>query len=78
MLIIFSKHALLKLEQRKISKQFVLDTINKPELVRLSYGFKEELYRKFTRNYLKVVIKKTKINIIVVTVHWVAKIDNKL
>ena len=78
MLIIFSRHALVKLEQRKISKQFVLETINNPELTRPSYGFRQELYRKFSKNYLKVVVKKTKEKIIVVTMHWVVKTKNKL
>ena len=74
MLIIFSKHAILKLEQRKINKQFVLETIKSPELIRPSYNLKEELYRKFTKNYLKVVVKKYREKIIVITVHWVAKL----
>ena len=78
MLIIFSKHALIKLEQRKISKQFVIETIKKPQLTRPSYDFKEELYRKFAKNYLKVVIKRVKKKTIVVTMHWVAKTKNKL
>ena len=78
MLIIFSRHALVKLEQRKISKQFVLETLKNPQLVRPSYDFREELYKKFAKNYLKVVIKKVKGKIIVVTMHWVAKSKNKL
>lgn len=73
MLIIFTKHAIIKLGQRKINKQFVLETIKNPELIKPSYSFKEELYRKFNRNYLKVVIKKRKEDILVITMHWVAK-----
>ena len=78
MLIIFSRHAVIKLEQRKINKQFVLETIKSPQLVRPSYGFRQELYRRFAKNYLKVVIVKTKLRIIVVTMHWVAKTKDKL
>lgn len=78
MLIIFSRHALIKLEQRKINKQFVLETIRNPHLVRPSYGLREELYRKFAKNHLKVVVKKNKGKIIIVTMHWVAKAKDKL
>ena len=68
----------MKLEQRKIHKQFVFETIKNTQLIRPSYDFREELYRKFAKNYLKVVIKKIKGKTIVVTVHWVAKITDKL
>ena len=78
MLIIFSRHALVKLEQRKISRQFVIETIKNPQLLRPSYDFREELYKKFAKNYLKVVIKKVKGKIVVVTMHWVEKSKNKL
>ena len=57
---------------------FVIETIKSPQLIRPSYDFREELYRKFASNYLKVVIKRTKRKIIVVTQHWVAKSKNKL
>ncbi len=77
MLIVFTKHALKKLEQRKIHKQFVLETIEKPDLLRPSYGFREELYKKFGKNYMEVVIKKFGIKTLVLTAHWVAKIQNK-
>ncbi len=78
MLLIFTKHALIKLEQRKINRQFVLETIKSPELIKPSYNLKEELYRRFGKNYLKVVIKKRKETILVITMHWVAKTRNKL
>ena len=78
MLIIFTKHALVKLEQRKINRQLVIETIKNPELIRVSYNYRQELYRKFSKNYLKVVIKKNKEGILVLTQHWVAKTKNKL
>ncbi|MEK7471115.1 MAG: hypothetical protein AAB623_00495 [Patescibacteria group bacterium] len=78
MLIIFTKHASIKLEQRKINKQFVLETIKNPNLVRSTYNFREELYRKFNKNYLMVIIKRKKEYIIVLTMHWVAKTIDKL
>lgn len=78
MLTTFTKHAITKLEQRKINKQFVLETIKNPELVRPSYNFREELYRRFNKKYLKVIIKKRKEDILVITMHWVAKTKYKL
>lgn len=78
MLIIFTKHAIIKLGQRKINKQFVLETIKNPNLTKPSYNFREELYKKFGKLYLKVVIKKRKGRIIILTVHWVAKTRDKL
>ena len=78
MRIIFTKHSIIKLEQRKINRQFVLETIKNPELVKLTYNYREELYRKFGKNYLKVVVKKVKVNILVLTTHWVAKPKDKL
>ena len=78
MSIIFTKHFLIKLAQRKINRQFVVETIKSPDLTRPSYGFREELYRKFGKYFLKVVVKKRKQHIIVLTTHWIAKTKNKL
>ncbi|OGI59829.1 hypothetical protein A2814_02410 [Candidatus Nomurabacteria bacterium RIFCSPHIGHO2_01_FULL_38_19] len=78
MQIIFTKHALIKLTQRKINRVFVIETIKNPELVRPSYNLRNELYRKFNKHYLKVVIAKKKEHIIVLTMHWVAKTKYKL
>ncbi len=76
--IIFTKHSILKLQQRKINKQFVFETIKSPDLIRPSYSFREELYKKFGVYYLEVIIKRRKEYIIVLTVHWVAKTKGKL
>ena len=76
MFIIFTKHFVIKLRQRKINKVFVLETIKNPGLTRPTYGLREELYRKFGKHYLKVVIKRKKERIIVLTTHWVAKTKN--
>jgi len=74
MKIIFSDHALVKINQRKISKKLVIKTVKSPDFLRPSYGFREEKYKKFNKNYLKVVIVKENEKITIVTVHWVAKI----
>jgi len=78
MLIIFTKHAIIKLKQRKINRQFVLEVVKNPELIRPTYGFREELYRKFGKYYLKVVIKRRKESVLVLTQHWIAKTRDKL
>ena len=78
MLIVFTKHLKIKLEQRKINKQFVVETVKNPDLVRPTYSFREELYKKFGKHYLKVIIKRKKGHIIVLTTHWVAKTKDKL
>ena len=78
MSIIFTKHLIIKLGQRKINRQFVIETIKNPHLTRLTYDFREELYRKFGKLYLTVILKRKKEHIIILTAHWVAKAKKKL
>ena len=73
MRVIFTKHLIIKLGQRKINRQFVLETIRNPVLIRPTYGLREELYRKFGKLFMKVIIKKRQEHIIVLTAHWIAK-----
>jgi hypothetical protein len=73
MQIIFTKHALIKLEHRKINRQFVLETVKNPELIRPTYNQRQELYRKFGKIYMKVVVRKINEIALVITMHWVAK-----
>lgn len=75
--IIFSPHAALKITQRKLSRQTIIETVAHPNFSRPSYGLREELYRKFGKNYLKVVVKRESGQIIVITAHWVASLKNK-
>jgi hypothetical protein len=78
MSIIFTKHLIIKLAQRKINRQFVLETIKNPDLVRPTYGLREELYRKFGKLFMEVIVKKKNKHVIVLTAHWVAKAKDKL
>ncbi|MBU1043636.1 MAG: DUF4258 domain-containing protein [Candidatus Omnitrophica bacterium] len=78
MSVFFTKHLIIKLRQRKINRQFILETIKNPDLVRSTYGLREELYRKFGKLYIEVIVMKRKEHIIVLTAHWVAKTKNKL
>ena len=77
MKIVFSDHLLIKIGQRKISKNLVIKTIRNPDFIRPSYNFREERYKKFDKNYLKVVVIKENKGIVVITAHWVAKVKIK-
>lgn len=70
--IIFSNHALLKMQQRKLSKSSVLAVIKHPDRSEYTYNGREALYKKSRKRSLKVVITRERDNIIVVTTHWVA------
>lgn len=69
-MIIFTRHSLLKLKQREISRMLVRETINAPDVVFKSYANREVAYKKVKRRYLKVVFKKENKNIIIITQHW--------
>ncbi len=64
----FSKHALEQLLIRsRISKQMVLDTLQKSDKIDKSYREREVYIKKFGDEYLEVVIKKEDNKIIVIT-----------
>ena len=77
MQIVFSEHALLKIRQRVLSKEKILETIDSPHFVQPSYGGREEWYRDFGKNHLKVVIMKENNIVVVVTAHWIARVKRK-
>ena len=69
-MIIFSQHALLKLEQRNISKLLVARTLASPDCEFDSCKNRNAIYKKFGKLYLKVIYKKEKGDIIIITQHW--------
>lgn len=73
MRVVFSDHAILKIGQRKLPRAKVLETIARPDFKRPSYGGREELFKRFGKNYLKVVIVQNGETVVVVTVHWIAR-----
>jgi hypothetical protein len=73
MKIVFSQHALLQIKHRSLEKEKVLLTVKNPDFISQSYNFREERYRLFTKNHMKVVVRLEKDMILVVTAHWVAK-----
>lgn len=72
-MIIFSQHSLLKLKQRKISKEVVKRTLNSPDYKLPSYSGRMVAYKKFDNLYLKVIYRIEKGDIIVITQHWEKK-----
>ncbi|HCB35513.1 MAG: hypothetical protein A2W52_03330 [Candidatus Taylorbacteria bacterium RIFCSPHIGHO2_02_49_25] len=76
MKIVFSDHALLKMEQRKIPRSVVIVAVQFPNFRIPGYNFREQVFKKFKGIYLKVVIKRLKQEIIVVTAHLVARVKN--
>lgn len=69
-MIIFTEHALLKLKQRGIKKDLVLQTLKNPERTLLSRNNREIALKKIGKLYLKVVFRQEEKNIVVITQHW--------
>lgn len=72
-MIIFTRHSLLKLTQRGISKNIVRKTLKSPDYKTSSYSGRMITYKKFDKIYLKVVYKIEEGNMIIITQHWVEK-----
>lgn len=69
-MIIFTQHSLLKLEQRGITKNLVIEAIRKPDYTFKSYSDRKISYKKFIKLYLKVIFKKEGKDILVITQYW--------
>ena len=72
-MVIFTQHALLKLAQRNIKKEFVLKTLTAPDTTGVSYSGRQMAFKQFGRIHLKVVFQQEGENLIVLTQHWVEK-----
>ncbi len=77
MRITFSDHAEIKIAQRKISKQYIVQTLSKPHHIYYQSTGRDQYFRKFKRFYLKVVAVKLKYRLHVITLHWIAKLPRK-
>ena len=73
----FSQHAELKIKQRKLPWPKILATLAHPDFRQSSYNLREELFKKFGKNYLKVVVVYELNTVVIVTAHWVAQIPKK-
>ena len=72
-MIIFTRHSLLKLKQRRISKIVVRKTLKSPDYKIPSYSDRMIAYKRFDKLYLKVVYKIEEGNMVVITQYWVEK-----
>ncbi len=70
----WSDHVEEKIKNRKLSKKKIELTVINPEFTRVSYGLREERYRNFGKNFLKVVVKDERDIVVIITAHWIAKI----
>lgn len=72
--IVFSRHARVKMTQRRIPAAVVIGAVRFPDIRMPGRSGREELFKKFRGIYLKVVVKETVTKVIVVTAHLVAKL----
>ncbi len=72
-MIIFTNHALLKLKQRNLTKEKVIQTVENPDEIMLTYGERNAVLKKFGKLYLKVVFRKDGKDVIIITQHWITK-----
>jgi hypothetical protein len=72
--IVFSNHALLKLDERNIAKAMVLATVRHPDFSRSSYYGRKEKYKHLGKVWLKVVVIEESRKLVVITAHWVVKL----
>jgi hypothetical protein len=73
-MIIFTNHALLKLKQRSLTKEKVIQTIENPDEIMLTYGDRNVILKKFGKLHLKVVFRKEGKDTVIITQHWITKI----
>lgn len=74
MKIVFSDHCLFKMGQRRIPRIFVVRVVSNPDIIRPSYGFREERYKRFKNYFMKVICIRKKDKVVVITAYWVAKV----
>ncbi len=69
--IIFTKHAKIRISQRKISEEDVKSAIKTPDAI--SETFRERLTarKKFAKGTLEVIHKKSEKKIIIITCYWI-------
>ncbi|MEK7479841.1 MAG: hypothetical protein AAB665_00980 [Patescibacteria group bacterium] len=76
MRIVFTNHALLKMGRRHLSRNIVADAVRFPEVIRESWGGRKEYYRRYGGIHLKVIVKRERAVILVLTAHWIAHVPD--
>ena len=62
------------MEERHIPEFRIVETINHPDFTRQTHNGREERYKKFSRAYLMVIVRREPTTLIVITMHWVGKL----
>ncbi len=70
MMIVLSDHALRKMEQRRLKKEWVLSALDTPDHGTPGYENRMIAYKKIEKLYLAVIYVKEDGNIVVITAHW--------
>ena len=73
-MIIFTRHAILKLGQRNISRNLVVKTLNAPDKILPTSENRKAAFKKFRKLYFKVIFRREGGDIIVITQYWTDKI----
>lgn len=74
MMIVFTHHAVLKLAQRNISKNLVIQTVRQPDQLTPTYRNRIAAFKRFGRRYLKVIFRKEGARGIIITQYWVDRL----
>ncbi len=69
-MLVFTKHALIKLSQRGIDRAEVEATVEVPDHFEETYEGRKAAYKKFGTRILKVVFYQTDDKIVIITQHW--------
>lgn len=73
MAIIYTKHAEEMLVFRKIGRDKIESCIKSPDEVFAAKEGREAYLKNFGRNYLKIIVTKDGSNLVIITLHWLAK-----
>ena len=71
--IVFTRHALIKLAQRNLTKEMVVRVLERPAHIVVA-GDQIHAYGRFGRLYLKVAFARTSDCILVITQHFVTSL----
>ena len=73
----FSPHAELKISQRKLVRERIVETVLHPDFSKPGYSGREQLFKDFGKNFMRAIVMRGRGHVTVVTAHWVAKTKKK-
>lgn len=77
MKIVFTKHVLEKLAERRIGKELVESCVENPDFIFPEEEGKKAYLKDIGKNYLKTIVAEEEAELVVVTVYWFAKVRLK-